>query len=517
MKSPSSFLIIFLFLLAGFQSALAQSDILWQQCHGGSGDDYLWTTRATTDGGFIAVGSTLSSDGEIGNPLGGQDAWVIKVDEAGAIEWEKTFGGTNDEYFRDVLVVPDGYIAVGHSASSDGDLTQNAGDSDFWIAKILTNGSIAWSKTYGGSDEDRLFAVEPKGTGFVAFGDTRSNDGDVSNNAGLRDFWVMNVNSDGNLEWQRSFGGTDNEWAADLQAVSGGFILAGQTFSSDIDVTNNHGGGDMWLVKIDDNGYKVWESAVGGSDDEWLNAVQVSAAGEIFVAGGTHSDDGDFGGNKGGADVMVLGMTAAGGLSWTYDLGGTDSEWAVGMTHTNDGGLIVGAATFSNDGDVGAGKGGQDVWVIKLNSSHSVEWKKVYGGSADEWSRNILELGSNEYLLTGCVGSTGGDISGNHGATDWWLAKLGTSTGFETAAFSDHTFVVYPNPFATSATLQFDEVNNEAYWITIHSLLGEEVQKRGPFFNSQTTLNRKDLADGTYLISVWQDGLQVGRQLLVIQ
>ena len=170
----------------------------WQKCLGGSGWDIATSVLQTRDGSYILTGTTASNDGDIAGSHGNADCWVIKLDNAGALEWQKLMGGSSDDRAYSVQeTIEGGYVIAGSSSSDNGDLTHNSGYHDFWIVKLGATGTLQWQKSLGGSDEDESYSIyQTDDKGYIVAGFTMSNDGDVSGNHGYFDFWIVKLGPD---------------------------------------------------------------------------------------------------------------------------------------------------------------------------------------------------------------------------------------------------------------------------------------------------------------------------------
>ena len=235
------------------------------------------------------------------------------------IIWQKTLGGSDAEAAVAIAVTPDGgYIVAGGTYSNDGDVSENQGGEDFWVVKLDKDGNIIWQKTYGGSDYDKAndIAVTPDG-GYIVAGGTYSNDGDVSENQGGEDLWVVKLDKDGNIIWQKTYGGSDWESASAMATTpDGGYIVVGWTGSKDGDVSYNHGTNDFWVVKLDKDGNIIWQRTLGGSNLDLAQDVAVTPDGGCIVVGWTRSNDGDVSGNHGMDDVWVVKLDKDGNVIW---------------------------------------------------------------------------------------------------------------------------------------------------------------------------------------------------------
>src|SRR5690606_36383484 len=162
------------------------------------------------------------------------------------------------------------YILTGSSESNDGDVSGNHGNFDCWIVRLDNIGNIQWQKSLGGSQEDSSGQIQQTfDGGYIMVGYSRSNNGDVSGNHGHYDYWVVKLDMSGNIQWQKSLGGSGVDMAHSIQqTIDGGYIVAGLSQSNDGDVTGNHGGADYWIVKLDDNGNIDWQKSFGGTGSD---------------------------------------------------------------------------------------------------------------------------------------------------------------------------------------------------------------------------------------------------------
>ena len=219
-----------------------QNHINWEQTYGGTDEEHLYSTIPTSDGGYLLGGQTTSNDGDIqsGNQ-GGIDFWVVKIDSIGTIEWEQTYGGTNDEQLNTSIQTSDGgYLLGGHTYSNDGDIQSgNQGGTDYWVVKINSTGTIEWEQTYGGSNGELLYSILPTSDGgYLLGGYTYSNNGDIqSGNHGEYDCWVVKINSTGTIEWEQTYGGSSYDYIySNILPTDGGYLFGGSTNSNNGDI-----------------------------------------------------------------------------------------------------------------------------------------------------------------------------------------------------------------------------------------------------------------------------------------
>jgi Secretion system C-terminal sorting domain len=234
-------------------------NILWQKSFGGTDRDHVTSIIQTTDSGYIFAGDSRSNDGDVSGHHGTsvtKDCWVVKLNNAGLIDWETSLGGTGNDFATSIQQTSDsGYIVAGSSESIDGDVTGNHGSFDKWIVKLNSQGFISWEKSLGGTGNDNATSIEQTTDGgYVIAGYTTSNDGDVTGNQGGQDNWIVKLNNAGIIEWQKTLGGTGDDWANSIQqTIDDGFVVAGTTASVNGDVTGHHGtvtNNDYWVVKL---------------------------------------------------------------------------------------------------------------------------------------------------------------------------------------------------------------------------------------------------------------------------
>ena len=345
--------------------------IEWEKSMGGSGDDNARLIQQTNDGGYIFIGPSDSNDGDVSGNHGNLDYWAVKLTSTGVIEWQKSLGGTGYEYAQYIQQTSDGgYIAAGSSFSNDGDVSGNHGGFDCWVVKLNNEGTIVWQKSLGGLSNDEAESIQQTNDGgFILAGHSDSNDGDVSGNHGGPDYWVVKLSSIGTIEWQKSLGGSGSDQAKSVQQTNdGGYIVAGYTSSNDGDVSVNYGYLDYWVVKLNSLGTIEWQKTLGGSDFDLAQSIQQTNDGEYIVAGYSYSNDVDVQSSQGNQDFWVVKLSNIGTIEWEKSLGGSGLENASSIQQTNEGGFIVAGSSNSNDGDVSGNQGNFDYWVVQLKS-----------------------------------------------------------------------------------------------------------------------------------------------------
>jgi hypothetical protein len=431
--------------------------------------EYRCTIQLTNDGGYIVAGPVGSNDGDVTGNHGGMDVWLVKLDAAGVLQWQRCLGGSAEELPRSIQQTTDGgYIIAGKSNSTDGDVDGlHGGAADAWVVKVDATGTIQWQKCLGGSELDWAWSIQQTNDGgYVMAGHTRSNDGDVSGfhigDDGADDAWVVRLDTDGTMLWQKCLGGSAIDAAYSIQqTLDGGYLVAGLTTSNDGDVSGWHGGAgasDIWLVKLDVAGNIQWQKCLGGTSNDWTWSTQQVFDGGYVVSGYTHSNNGDVSGNHGGVfDAWVAKLDSVGGLEWQKCLGGSGGDWAFSIRQNVDSSYVVGGCTTSNDDDVVGNHGGvYDAWIVKLDNGGVLLWQKCLGGADSDGIQSIQQCTDGGYVATGWTSSNDGDVSGNHGSHDVWVVKLGPDE-FNTGMAEPPTelFSISPNPTYEAITIGF--------------------------------------------------------------
>jgi Secretion system C-terminal sorting domain len=471
------YLLLLFIIVTTIFSTTAQPIIEWQKSLGGSLGDEAYTIEQTLDGGYIVAGRTFSSDGDITINQGGWDCWVVKLNSTGNLIWQKTFGGTGDDYINSIKQTPDGgYIFTGYTNSSDGDLIGNYGFNDCWVVKLTSGGIMSWQKLLGGTSEDYAFSIETTTDGgYIVAGHSNSIDGDLTSNNGQFDFWVVKLTNTGAITWQKSFGGSLMDRAYSIkEAIDGGYIVIGTTSSVDGDITNNNGLSDFWILKLTSSGVIEWQKTLGGSGAENGYSIQQTIDSGYVVAGYSDSNDGNLTVNNGGYDYWVVKLSNNGIIEWQKSLGGSGTDQAITILQTSEGGYVVAGRSSSNNGDILDNNGGYDYWIVKLTNSGSIAWKKSLGGSFGDWGHSIQQTVDAGYVIAGRSISNDGDVTGNNGAYDFWIVKLSSSLGIHETSIPKNPKLL-PNPTSTHFTIKgLDELYNLTIYNAVGQLLYQE-------------------------------------------
>jgi hypothetical protein len=422
---------------------------------GGIGDDIPVTIQQTTDGGYIvACNSFSSADGDVtGVNHGNQDCWIVKLDANRNITWNKLLGGNNDDWVKCIQQTADGgYIFAGYSISSaNGDVSQTShGGFDYWVVKLNSLGIIEWDKLLGGSNSDKAQSIRqtPDGDYIIAGYSLSSNSGDVTQTThGITDYWIVKLNSTGNILWQKLLGGTGNEIPYDIAIhADGSYVIAGEsTSSANGDVTGvNHGAAgttDYWIVRLNNlDGNIIWNKLLGGSGEETAQSIQAPTGDGYIIAGhSTSSANGNVTGtthSPGNNDLWIVRLDRFGNITWNKLIGGNNDDQAYSIKQTTDGGFIVaGDSRSSSGGDISASNHGgiSDYLLFRLDGTGNILWNRLFGGIDIDHAYSVIQTADGGYAIAGSTRSSfSGDVnSGNHNPSlfDCWIIKVG-STGY---------------------------------------------------------------------------------------
>jgi hypothetical protein len=377
-----------LLILFAFNASAQIPEITWQQCYGTITNDYAFGIAKTEDGYMFAI-EVFSGDG-LTNYHGSYDIWLVNTDSIGNILWEKCYGGSSAESPYKLIKKPeDEYFIFGYAGSTDGDVQSgNHGYSDLWVVKINAEGDIIWEKTYGsiGHDNPRDMILTPDG-GFVMIARVGIGGGDVTHYYGSGDCWMAKCDSIGNIEWEKTMGNDGLDNCVSLMINSAGNIMmigAAQWHGGLVECYPDGEWADVWIVELDMQGNILAQYCYGGSHYDLGYMIIELDEGYAFVAG-TNSNDGDVSGLHGPP-------------------GGPPGGWS-------------------------------DIWVVRLNEQMEIIWQKCIGGYDSELPNYITQTEDGGFVVIGTTRSNDGDVSGN---PSWpgtyaaiWVVKLDAQGNIE--------------------------------------------------------------------------------------
>lgn len=536
-------LLLFLF----FPFLIFAQDILWEKSYGGTHADYLFDAQPTADYGFILAGSSLSN--KTGNKTddnnGDLDYWIWKMNEKGDLSWQKSFGGSGFDLLQSIKNTRDGGFILAGSSSSGKGFQKNEdckGITDFWVIKLDASGAEQWQRTIGGAGQDELLcAFQTKDGGYMLGGSSSSNPPVLSNtkieagsitttkadlfnksekSRGNMDYWIVKLNKEGNIEWQKTYGGQYADILRSMeQTTDNGYILAGYSNSpiSGDKTENNKGVGDFWIIKINDTGVIEWQNTYGAEGDDQPYVIHQTNDEGYIVGGNSNSKNAltTMGGIvNNGTDYWVLKLDKEGGVLWskTYDFGKVDILTSL-VENTDQSYLIGGYAQGENKrpreglvgkamGMVGKEKDGiNDYIALKIDAKGEEIWNKTVGSAGEDILRKLVETRDGGYLMAGTSNSSASkDKNGSIGGNDFWVVKLKDKQKVEKVKSSIEAI---PNPATTytNVIVGYDFKNGTA---TLVDMTGRILQEFS--INNRTVpVNLSTYSEGIYIIKIKTD------------
>lgn len=493
--------IIVFFLFAFISTSFAQN-IKWQKSFGGSEDDYIKSVEMTADSGFLLCGYSYSHDGDLLQKHSDTNYWLVKTDKAGEIEWKKILGSAAYDKAESAKPTKDGgYIVVGYVNGTGNDVQFLNGNYDIWVAKLDNLGNLVWSKNFGGSDKEEAYSViETSDNAYLVCGLTQSNDKDVSHCAGKSDMWAVKFAEGGEIIWEKSFGGANYEVAYSVvENKDGNYLVAGYSDSNDSVVMGNHGNWDEWILLLSPSGEMLWQKCLGGTDRDVAYNVINCKQGGYLITGTAKSKDGNIANAKENGDFWLVKMAENGEIEWEKTFGGNKYDEARQARQTTDNGYIIIGSSTSADGDISENKGGFDVWVLKISENGVLQWQKSVGSTAWDYGYSLVEIKEKEYLISACVALDNGDIAQSKGSYDYWIAKIALQDSVENPHIDTNVSMIYPNPFVEEVKVVWNIAG--AYdVIELYDAKGAKISENEVIQLSQTTFAVPNVASGAYFL-----------------
>jgi hypothetical protein len=465
--------------MTGEGTDLAHGFITFERIFGGPNGDGAGSVRITSDGGYIIAGSTTRVDQEY------SDATLIKTDAYGQIEWSQWYGEEEwSEGFAEVVPTDDGgYIAVGSHQNS-----QAKDEPNVFVVRTDANGKLLWQKSFG-----RTPFKPDSGSDLIPTGDGGYLIAGRSTTAQDENAYIIKIDANGNLLWDKVYGGSAGENAASIKATGdGGYIFLGSTSSYKSGGTGDY---DFYLVKIDAAGNVIWEKNYGGSDWDRGVSVIVTNDGGYLMAGWTASPE--FGAVA--RDICLIKIDASGNKQWQKLFGWEHQDEAAELIATADGGyLVVGSSERYYDAPLETWR--PDVYIIKTDAAGNEEWSKTYGGLHNEGASCVRQVNDGGFIVSGGTSSYSKD-------SDVYLLKIGRHGGFSPVSgqrpLSPQGFRLeqnYPNPFNGTTSIRYQLPQKTNIRITIYNIHGQVVR----------TLIHDFQPAGSYIIKFDADALPSG-------
>ncbi|MEO8085254.1 MAG: T9SS type A sorting domain-containing protein [Bacteroidota bacterium] len=468
--------LLLLFFVAQAISTPAQNSFvkIWDYRFGGDADDVSESFKQTKDGGFIIGGysrSQANGDKTEANrdttttlQYRTRDYWIVKINSYGEKQWDKTFGGVGNDYFTGLCLCADGGYLIGGYSDSQADHDKSdalKGIQDFWIIKIDSLGNKQWDKDFGVQSFSHFSwlydVIQTYDKGYVLGGYT---DGDATGdksepNYGNDDYWIIKIDSLGNKQWDKAFGGgTIDDLRKVLQTPDSGFLLGGTSYSS---ISGNKteptfGGPDYWIVKTDSVGNKLWEKDFGGDNGEYFTTLRMNSDGGFMLGGISYSNasgiktentrDTSSNPNQLG-DYWIMKTDSIGNKLWDKDYGGYlgDNSWMTDQDIEGNGYIISGNTSSDIGGDKTENNlGMRQLWLVKADSVGNPTWNKTIFSPGNDGRGFVIQENEHCYLVAGNSDADSGGYKSqnNRGGYDYWVLKFCDSTYIE-AAFEAST------------------------------------------------------------------------------
>ncbi|MCH7965298.1 MAG: T9SS type A sorting domain-containing protein [Bacteroidetes bacterium] len=437
-------------------------ETLWTKTYGGSNTDYAWTIQQTKDDGFI-IGAHSGSFG-----AGSHDVYLIKTDLIGNVIWSRVYGGSNADGAYSLQQTTDGGFIIGAHVNSFG-----AGLHDVYLIKIDNSGDTLWTKTFGGSGEDRFRELHQTADGgFILVSET------LSFGAGNSDVYLVKTDSIGNLIWTKTYGGNSSDYGYSVrQTTDGGYIIAGYTQSF------GAGGTDVYIIKTDNSGNLVWTKSYGGSSADYGYSVRQTTDGGYIIVGYTESF-GEAG------DVYLIRIDSNGDLIWSKVFGGLQTDYGWSVRQTIDGGFIIAGYTRS------FGSGNEDVYLIKTDQLGNSGCNESI--AATTWDNTPTIVNNSTPTITGGGGqiNTTTTIVNEAATIDSFLCRNfptgidQSDGGSDTNLHQSNLFQNYPNPFNPSTKIKYKTPEISFVILKVYDVLGNEI----------ATLVNEDKPAGSFVV-----------------
>lgn len=500
-------------------------DIQWQQVIGGAHSEYLYDLKPTPDYGFLLAGSSFSD--ESGNKTekgkGDLDYFLWKMDEKGKMEWQKSYGGNGSDYLYSVALTKEGGFILGGSSDSgkSEDKSEDCyGNMDFWILKLDPTGELEWQKTLGGIGNDQLQSIQQTADGgFIIGGSSDSSpilskDGEIIGNKsqesfGSFDYWVIKLTSQGEIEWEKTFGGMFSDQLKSIQLIEDGFLIGGTSNSpvSGNKTAGHLGESDFWILKLDNQGNQIWQKTYGGEGDESFAQIIVTDNGYL-LAGSSNSNTSENkkAGSINGTDFWLVEIDEKGDSLWdnTYDVGKWDMLVTLVKTKENEY-LLGGYASSETLNRKADTKGVNDFVVLKVNQRGELLWNKTIGGNGTDQLKGLTQTRDGGYILAGNSDSkkSADKDRASIGGNDYWVVKLANE---DKKTEEERQLVeIYPNPTIQFTnvviTTEFTDAN-----VQVFDLNGRKLQEKKLPYRS-TPVDLQGYGPGVYIFKITIDGV----------
>ncbi|WP_185290320.1 T9SS type A sorting domain-containing protein [Chryseobacterium lactis] len=453
-----------------------QGDEVWEKFFSGQNHDYLSATVTTQDGGFLLAGTSYSGKGldKKEDSKGGSDIWLIRINEFGDELWQKTLGTSSDEEARSVIQTTDlGFFVAGNVQNS----SKGYGSKDVWITKLDKDGKELSQLILGGKGLDEVEKMIPTKDGGALLGiysrssevrdtgsgvrtpESKSSTGSTvtskqSSNFGEGDYWIVKLDKNGKVEWEKNFGGKGDDHIRTLALTSTGYIIGGESRSerSGNKTVGIEEGTDLWLISLNERGEEQWQKSY----------------------------------NFKNRDVLM-------GMSVIHSADDTSSK-----------GILLGGYTQA-EGRIE--KDDETFWMLYLDQNGNEQWRKHVTGESRQREERLSDLKLNRDGSIILAGTSATEL----GKENWKIVKLGDKQVNQLIEKQD--IKIYPNPVSDYAYVEIGFEFKEAD-ILLYDMSGRQLQSLKTK-NNVTKINTQSLVQGAYLVTIKTDNNKTANAKLI--
>jgi hypothetical protein len=533
-STPNYFIILCCFFN---QFLFSQSyNITDQVCIGGDQMEGAAKTIKLSNGNIVICGFSKSGASGVKNTpnYGMTDIWAVCIDESMSILWEVNLGGSQNEMVNDIIETSDhSLILVGDSKSMpQGTKTApNFGNEDVWVIKLDLDGNIVWDRSYGGtSSESGYSIVEVSSNSYIIGGDSSSDIGGnkTSPNLGGSDCFLIKINGNGDLIWDKSIGGSDVDFNREMIKINDNSYLLGSSSQSNSSIyksQDSYGETDYWPVIIDSNGNVINETTIGGNASDVIWGLITTVNGEILIAGNSFSDisglktEDTFG--NGDDDIWIVKLDASLNLINQKTIGSTKTDEITNIVAINNTEFLVMGSSNSGINEYKSETNKDtysDFWFFTMDENLNVKSDKTIG-AINTWSYvteymvGFHKISANDYLI---IGTSGNGISGDktctgNGSYDFWVLKVQSDLAVEQLE-SNNELQLFPNPVTN--VLHVASLNKEINTLAVFDALGKVIYTSTSSL-SQKDINLSDTESGFYYLQVtFEDGTSISMKFV---
>lgn len=493
-------LVTYVLLMIGSTSFSQEASMVWYKSFGGEGNDIVEEVISDSEKSVYVLGS-IEMANEDGSPQ--FDIFIAKYTEGGIKEWYHELSGEGNDMGIAMKLGGDGNIHVLVSSDSrTGYFSENKGYEDLYLFNFDCNGELVSHKQFGGEFIDLPSSILLTNDGnLLISGHSRSTISQI-NNRGQMDFWVIKTDLFGNTIWEKTYGGSDEDYTVEiLELYDGNYMLLGHSTSIDYDVPDNYGDLDISLMKLDNEGEIIWQQSYGGLYNDVASDIIELENGNVMIGGSTFSNNIDISFNNGNSDGWIFEVDQSGEIKWESTYGAEGNDYIQSLKLEN--GLIkVLGNSYSETIQNKVNNGKEDVWFFNLAADRSIHTQHLIGGKSFENASSFILLSSNEVLITGRSNSNDAFSNGIGNDYDGFIAKIRLGEFNEITA--QNKLSVHPNP--SNGIFYLNNLSGEVD-LTLFNSMGQEIPLAQPFDRVSTyVINLERHNSGVYLLEVIENG-----------